>query len=169
MSMKFIILLIFVLSCSSKPKEESLLLGREEAFLQKLENRTLLIPQSFDINSVSESERDLTLKGLINYYPFADVKLVTTKIQNQKLETSSQNIEKEMKAENDQIIKQMNDLIKAFRMIPPEQMNRTQESLNQFSLQIRRRQQTYESPTKCFNDRDCSGEMRCLTAGFCTK
>lgn len=165
MAMKYLLLIVFCLACSSTPKEVKLL-EKEQLFLTKLIKRDPLIPASYQLTDLAE--KDAVLKGIIHYYPFADAKIVTEQMIQKNIDPTPQNIEAAMKFENDNVIDQMNKLIEAFRVIPQEQMARTQESLDRFSLQIRRRQQSYTAPIKCFNEKDCPANHICLKAGFCS-
>lgn len=165
--MKIFIPLLLAMACSSTPKDEDLLLGKEKKFLLTIQKRAKLLPQTYEFTQTNVPEQDPILKALIKYYPFADVKIVTAQMNENKVPSGAQQIETYMKAENDAIVDQMIKLIDAFRIIPPEQMNKTQEALDRFSLEIRKRQQTYRSPIKCFNEKDCPSENMCLSAGFC--
>lgn len=156
------------MGCSShqSPKDE-LLLEREQFFLASLAKRDKLIPSHYYFTEQNKTEHDAVLKGLIDYYPFADVKLVTESMKAARIQPSALEIEKYMKEENDSIVDQMTKLVTAFRLIPKEQLAKTQESMDRFSLQIRRRMENYQAPKKCFNKIDCSSNQICLEAGFC--
>ncbi|MFY7993847.1 MAG: hypothetical protein ACOVP4_11180 [Bacteriovoracaceae bacterium] len=165
---KFYLLFLVFLGCSShKSQKEGPLLEREQIFLTSLVQREKLIPSHYRFTEENKSEHDAVLKGLIHYYPFADVKLVTEKMKVAKIQPSASEIEKYMKEENDSIVDQMTKLVTAFRLIPKEQLSQTQESMDRFGLQIRRRMENYKAPKKCFNKIDCSSNQICLEAGFC--
>jgi hypothetical protein len=165
--MKIIILLLLAMACSTTPKDEDLLLGKEKKFLQSIQKRARLLPVTYEFTQDNAYEQDAILKELIKYYPFADVKIVTAQMNENKIPSTANHIEDHMKAENDSIVEQMLKLIEAFRIIPKEQISKTQEALDRFSLEIRKREQTYKAPLKCFNEKDCQSGQSCLSAGFC--
>ncbi len=166
--MKILIILLILVGCSSSQNKEDLRpLAKEKKFLTHFNIRPVLLSQTYTFPKENSHEKDLVLKELINYYPFADVKTVIAKIKTVTSEPSPNLIETYMRHENNSISSQMIKFIDAFQTMTPEQLKTAQQHMDALSLQIRTREQKYKAPMKCFNDKDCSDSLRCVAEAFC--
>lgn len=166
--MKYLIILLILMGCSSaQNKEELRPLALEKKFLIQFNTRPTLLSQTYTFPKEDNQEKDLVLKALIDYYPFADVKTVISQIKTVTTDPSPNLIETYMKNENTNLSVQMIKIIDAFQAMNPEQLKKAQAHMDALGLQIRTRQQKYKSPMMCFNDKDCANSLRCVAEAFC--